>query len=199
MVLFFFGSFNPISIAHLKLAKYSLDLLKYEKVVFIPCPNQYIIDTNREVFQSKIRLELLNLVKENNPWMEISGIEINSNKSIRTYDSLLKLKQTGYNGKLLLGSDNVIQLEKVWKNVDKICKEFGIVCLERNNMDISEYIKKDKYLSTLSNYIEVIKGPKELQNVSSTEIRKLIKEKNYSKLKLLVPDEVYNYFRSKHE
>lgn len=199
MVLFFFGSFNPISIAHLKLAKYSLDALKYEKVIFIPCSNQYIVETNREVFQAQLRLKLLQLVQKSNPWMEISDMEINSNKSIRTYSSLIKLKQLGYKGKLLLGADNVMQLEHSWKYVDNICKEFGIVCLERSQLNISNYISKDKYLSKLSKYIEVIQGPKEFQNISSTEIRKLIKEKNYTKLKEFVPNEVYNYFRSAHE
>ena len=199
MDLFFFGSFNPISIAHLNLAKYALKKTKSSKVIFIPCSNKYLVDNKNEIFSPSVRLELLNLVKKNNPWMEISDIEINDIEKVRTYDSLLKLKELGYSGKLLLGADNLRQLETIWKYVDNICKEFGIVCLERNNSKIKKYIKNDKYLSNISKYIKVIKGPKSLQDISSTEIRKLINKKDYLKLKQFVPIEVYNYFRSNHE
>lgn len=199
MNLFFFGSFNPISIAHYNLAKFALKKTKSNKVIFVPCSNKYLLDNKNDIYSPSIRLELINLVKVNNPWMEVSDIEINANEEIRTYNSLLKLKELGYSGKLLLGADNLKLLETKWKYVENICKEFGIVCLERNNSNIKKYIKNDKYLNSLSKYIKVINGPKEMQKISSTQIRDYLKKKDFEKVKEYLPIEVYNYFRSRDE
>lgn len=171
---------------------------KAKRVIFVPCSNSYLSDNKEEVFLPKERLELLKLVSVNNPWLIISDIEINNKEKVRTYDSLVKLKEQGYDGKLLLGADNIRLLETKWKYVDNICKEFGIVCLERNNSHIKRYIKKDKYLNNLSKYIKIINGPKNMQDISSTKIRQYLKENNFEKLKEYLPIEIYNYFRSKN-
>jgi len=55
--------------------------------------------------------------------------------------------------------------------VDKIAREFGIVCLARGADACRDVIAGDAYLNALSPYIRVLETPEALRDVSSTAVR----------------------------
>ena len=172
-VLAFFGAFNPPTVAHIDLAKYALDQTDADKVIFVPSKSSYISGVQRKdyAFSDSERLEMLNVAAALRPWMLVSGIEICRETQPRTYDTLCALRELGFAPSLLLGSDKLPELEKGWKHIDEISKEFGIICLCRGNDNCERMISENKYLSTISKYIRIVKTPEDMHFISSTAVR----------------------------
>ena len=195
MVLFYFGSFNPITSAHISLAKNAMNLTNADKVIFIPASSYYLKKHKDKSLKDNIRIELLNILKNNNNWMEVSDIEIKKDCLSYTYESLKELSNLGYSGRLLLGSDNLLALENKWKYVSEICKEFGIICMQRGHMNVEKIINESNYLSKLKNYIQIINYDNKYQKTSATNIRIALYKKQYDKIEELLPSEVLNYLK----
>lgn len=191
-VLVFGGAFNPPTNAHIQLANEVRQQLNYPYVIYVPSKMSYIKHEQHKDFAFKdvVRYEMLEQIANDNYWMKVSNYEITSNTQPRTYDTLLHLKQLGYNPHLLFGSDKLIELETGWKHIEEICKEFGIVCMQRNNDDCASLIENDSYLSTLKEYITLVTTQTNYQSLSSTQIRHLFLEKKYDEIKQYVPLEL---------
>lgn len=70
----FGGTFNPIHLGHLIIANEVLEILKLDKIIFIPTgipPHKDI-----GVVKGKHRYEMVKLAIEDNPYFEVSDIEI---------------------------------------------------------------------------------------------------------------------------
>ena len=92
----------------------------------------------------------------------------------------------------MLGADKLNELEHEWQFIPEISSEFGIVCLSRNGDDCGRMIREDPYLQNLSGGIRVLESPAELKGISSTEVRRRIREirRLEEELKRLVPEEI---------
>ncbi len=175
--LVFGGAFNPPTRGHIELADYARKAVGFDYVVFVPSKMTYIKEDQGKdfAFNDISRLEMLERIAEKREWMRVSDFEINAEKQPRTYETLCRLKETtGMELKLLFGSDKLPELETGWKFVDRITKEFGIVCMVRNNDNTQEMIENNAYLNSISSYITIVSTPETYQNVSSTAVRKEI-------------------------
>ena len=192
--LFFGGAFNPPTLAHIELANSVRKYLDYDKVVFVPSKDKYITtDEKKELaFSEEERYKMLRVISVSRPWMDVSDIEINSIDQPRTYHSLCALREKGYELKLLIGSDWLMNLEDGWKYVKEICKEFGIVVMTRNNDDVVKMIENNEYLKSISEYLTVIQTPDTYQDISSTKARELLNriQEDVKQLKDIVPEEL---------
>lgn len=174
--LAFGGAFNPPTRAHIDLAHYAMKASRCEKVVFIPSKMSYVVNDQKKNFSftDEERLNMLERIAYNRPWMDVYPYEINSETQPRTYETLCRLRENGYMIKLLFGSDKLTELETGWKHVDEICRQFGIVCLSRKEDKASRIVRDDPYLRERRDYITVIKSPQQYKNISSTHVRELI-------------------------
>lgn len=198
--LVFGGAFNPPTIAHIALAEEAMHASMCDKVIFVPSKMSYVLDEQGKdsAFDDETRLEMLSKIAFDRPWMDVDPGEIKAETQPRTYETLCRLRQDDYQIKLLFGSDKLKELEHGWKYVDRICREFGIVCMSRREDSASKIIREDPYLRTLSPYITVIRTSDRYRDVSSTEARKLFAQlkKNpgdvrlQDRLKVLVPAEL---------
>ncbi len=181
-VLFYGGAFNPVTRAHIELANYVRQTINYDKVLFMPTQDQYIKhDEGKDfVINSTKRKALLDLVASQNDWMIVSDYELSLTKQPRTYETLCYLRDEGYELKLLMGSDWLPKLKTGWKYVDEIMHEFGVVMMTRNHDDIESMIEKDTYLRTYKEYITCVSTPDIYQHISSTKMRQLMFNKEYS-------------------
>lgn len=170
-VLAFFGAFNPPTNAHINLAEFAMKETGSEGVVFIPSKGDYIIDEQKKeyAFEDSFRLDMLNDIKINRPWMDVCDHDTKSETQPRTYETLCWLKEQDVEPTLLIGSDVLFKMEKEWVNVDKIAQEFGIVCMTRWNSE--KDAQKDPFISSLLPYITFIESPKEYEHISSTSVR----------------------------
>ena len=195
--LAFFGAFNPPTIAHIDLAEQARQQTGRDKVIFVPSKMVYIRDEQGKnlVYSDQERLEMLRLICQGHPFMEVYDGEMKQEKQPRTYETLCRLKEEGKNASLLLGSDKLPELEHGWLYVRQIAEEFGIVCLKRSGDNVEKLIGEDAFLSSLKNHIKLIDSPNRLQFVSSTEVRERILKirKAREELSAMVPAEILSY------
>ena len=191
--LAFFGAFNPPSKAHLTLAEFALERTGAKRVLFVPSRAAYIRDSQGKdrAYGDEKRLAMLRLIAESRPWMEVTDLEIRMPDQPRTYRTLCRLRDLGYDCTLLLGSDKLPELEHGWLYVKEIAEEFGIGVLARGADDCGRMIRESAFLSALPN-LKVLETPAETRDISSTAIRRRVAEITalYRELETMAPGEI---------
>ena len=163
------GSFNPMHIGHEKIVDYVLNNLNMDKIIIIPVGIPSHRENNLE--QSDTRLKICKEIFKGNKKIEVSDIEIKSERKSYTYDTLLKLMDLyGENNEFfeIIGEDSLKSL-KTWKNYEellKICKFIVFRRKDDKNIQIDEEFLNNKNIIILEN---------EYYNISSTEIRNMVK------------------------
>jgi nicotinate-nucleotide adenylyltransferase len=127
----FGGSFNPPHFGHLILAERTREILKLDKIIFIPAhipPHK----TKMHIVDPVHRLKMLKLATEGNDRFEISDIEIKRGGTSFTYDSLLYFNEKYKKAKLylIIGMDNYHDFGH-WKNYNQIFDLCRVVVLKR--------------------------------------------------------------------
>lgn len=176
--LAFFGAFNPPTVAHLELARFAAQAADVKQVIFVPSKSVYIRDEQGKDFaySDAQRAAMLRAAAERRPWMRVTDWEMRQPRQPRTYETLCYLRETGWSPALLLGSDKLAELEHGWLHVEEIAREFGIVCLTRGQDEIPRMIGENAYLASLARYIRVLETPPETRAVSSTRVRRCVRE-----------------------
>lgn len=174
--LAFFGAFNPPTRAHIDLAEHAMRASGREKVIFVPSQTRYIREDQQKdyAFSDAARLAMLARVAEERHWMSFTDIELKQHAQPRTYDTLCMLREAGENPSLLVGADKLIELETKWKYVEEISAEFGIVCMDREDIHCEDLIRTSPFLSRLN--ITVVEVPDSYRDISSTRVRNCIQE-----------------------
>ena len=85
----FFGSFNPIHVAHLKMANFALKKYNFEKIIFVPAHNPPHKDIDRNL--ALHRYNMVKLAIKSNPKFEISDIEYKSEGKSYSINTVKKL------------------------------------------------------------------------------------------------------------
>jgi len=195
MKLAFFGAFNPPTVAHLELARFAREKTGAEQAVFVPSRAVYIREAQGKdyAYTDEQRLAMLRAAAEKRPWMAVTDWEMRQERQPRSYETLCHLREEeGGPVKLLMGSDKLPELEHGWLHVEEIVREFGIVCLTRGADECGRMLREDPYLRSLADGIMVLETPESLRGVSSTEVRKRIREirRMEEELERLVPPEI---------
>lgn len=183
------GSFNPIHNGHINLAMQLLRQLNLDKVIFIPA-NIPPHKQNYTMVDREIRYKLCCLACEGFDKFEVSDMEIKTNSTNYTVDTLKEISYIYKDSELflLLGSD---MFKKVgfWRGFDEI-KKMAVLCtVPRNYYELEEILNLEKSLKECGTKTNICKS--NIFPTSSTEIREKIK-KGESVEKLL-PVKVYNF------
>ena len=192
--LAFFGAFNPPTRAHIDLAVIAREAVGAEDVIFVPSKSVYIRDEQKKsfVFSDEDRIEMLKRITSDRPKARWTDIEMKQAEQPRTYHTLCMLRDQGEDPALLIGADKLPELEHLWCYVREMADEFGIVCMDRGDMDCESIIRESPFL--LSLHLQVVHVPDIYRNVSSTRIRECLFQLNYLKnelLTLLPPELAY--------
>lgn len=190
--LLFAGAFNPVTVAHLNCALTAMKKTGRDYVMFVPSKETYIrFDQKKDyVYSDEKRLAMLKRIADVHKEVLVSDYEVKNDHQPRTYETLCALKQQGYQCSLLFGTDKLVELSTAWKHVKEIADEFGIVCMTRNHTDIQSVIENDPLLKDISQQIEIVETDENLQDVSSSSFRKLMKENRKDEALQLVPEEI---------
>lgn len=183
----FFGTFNPIHTRHLVIANYMANYTDLNKVWLVVTPHNPL-KQKETLLKDHHRLKLAQLATEDNLKLKVSDIEFKLTQPSFTINTLLHLKEK-YPAKefvLIMGEDNLKTLHK-WKNYEEIVNQFSIYVYPRIQSAISEKeILENKKYPKVKIFPDV-----PMMNISSTFIRKAIKEKK--DITYLVPEKVRNY------
>ncbi len=172
------GTFNPIHISHLMIARAALNELSLEKVLFMPTKNPPH-KQNDDVASDDDRMNMVRFAIEDEPGFEASGLELSREGLTYTSDTLRILNDMYPDTKFyfIIGGDSLETFER-WHEPELILKRCALVCAGRAGQE-SFYVRqriqalRDKF--TTDNFIPeilYINSPK--MDISSDLIRKYI-------------------------
>ena len=172
----YFGSFNPVHVGHLIIANHLMNTNNLQKIWIIVSPQNPF--KKSQGLNEYHRLHLLRLATEDDNRVKVLDIEFNLPKPSYTVTTLIHLeeKYPDHQFSIIMGSDSFQNLDK-WKNHEMIVKNYPIYVYTRPGF----LVKNDLGANLIS-----IDAP--LLQISSTEIRQMIKEKK--SIRYLVPDKV---------
>lgn len=190
------GSFNPIHMGHLMMSEYMRSQLGLSKVLFIPTGNaphkrDYAVSAEE-------RLKMVEIAVADNPFFEVSDIEVRKTETTYSVDTLRILKKTYSEAEFyfFLGSDILRDL-KTWRRFEELAQLTRFAVAVRPGFQhsdakrISEEIRflKDRYGA------EVVLIDTPLLEISSTNLRNRIRQGK--SVKYFLPDDVRAYIWKK--
>jgi len=161
----YFGSFNPVHIAHLIIANQILNETEIEKVWFVVSPqNPFKEETN--LLNEYHRLHLVRIATEDDIRIKASDIEFSLPKPSYTSTTLAYLadKYPEHEFGIIMGSDSFQNIYK-WKNYEVILKNYPLYVYLRPGFNTANDMDAN---------LHILDAP--LLQISSTQIRKYIKE-----------------------
>ena len=173
-IILFGGSFDPIHIGHVEVARASLEKLNAEKVIFIPAkrsPHKY----DDPGASAQDRIEMVTLAIENEKVFRVSPCEVTRAEPSYTLDTL-KLFRQEYPADtdicFLIGADTITDLHK-WYKVEELMSLCRFCTMYRGGLNRPDFsILKGVFSSERIDQLQndIIETP--LYDISSTEIRK---------------------------
>lgn len=157
----FGGTFDPVHRGHLQIAEWVQNLLRLDRVIFIP----NLIHPLRKrgnITSSEFRLQMLNIALRDYPAFDCDPVEIERGGISYTVDTLRYFNELYPQSDLyfLIGADNLNEFPK-WKAPQEIVKRAKIVVYNRADATLPSSLPADRFIFTDSPQI----------NISSTEIR----------------------------
>jgi nicotinate-nucleotide adenylyltransferase len=173
----YFGSFNPVHVAHLIIANHILNETAIEKVWFIVSP-QNPFKKSANLLNEYHRLHLVRLATEDDNRIKALDIEFGLPKPSYTSNTLTYLgeKYPGNEFSIIMGSDSFQNLHH-WKNYETIVKNYPLYVYTRPGFEVTNHINADLHL---------LEAP--LLQLSATRLREYIKEGK--SIRYMVPDKV---------
>lgn len=173
------GSFNPPTLAHLKIVNKLLEEYNNANIIVLPVGNSY---NKPELIDFKHRFNMLEIMFKNENRVLISKLE-----EVKAFDGTLKsleeLSKIYQNLVLVIGSDNINEFDK-WINYQKLLKKYPLIIMQRNNDNVKELMMDYERYAVKYEVVEFN------EEISSTLIRKNIFEN-----KNLLDEKIYQYIK----
>ncbi len=202
------GTFNPIHSGHLKVAKEVLKKFRLEKILFIPSyipPHKESVD----IASPFHRLKMIELAISSFSQFIASSIEIEAKGKSYSIYTLKKMKKNFPEATVffILGIDAFIEID-TWREYKKVLEQCYFIIVSRPGYRLEEAsgTLPKEYMEKIIEVkdVEVIKEdlllsykiflfPMESLNISSTEIRKKIRQDQ--SIKGSVPEAVMEYIQ----
>lgn len=191
----FGGTFDPIHIGHLIVAEMARQEYTFDKVIFMPTASSPH-KKDRYISPQEHRFNMVSLALEDNPYFEVSDMELKRQGTSYTVDTL-KALHTIYDSQweiwMIIGGDMLLDID-TWKNVDDIIKMSNFAVYMRPDSSESECRAKAKMLQKQANTaIKFVHGPK--IEISSTFIRQKMGQGD--SIRYMVPARVEEYIKNK--
>ena len=170
------GTFDPIHLGHIEVAKYAKTDLNLDRVIFVPAGSPQL-KPSLPVASAKQRFEMVKLAIENKEMFQPSDIEIKRTGPTFTVDTLKKIKKI-YNKETRLwfigGSDAFNEFHK-WENHEEILS-LSKVCVVRRPGNVED-VENFSYFKKPARENNVVFINRITPKISSSKIKEMIKEK----------------------
>lgn len=204
----FGGTFNPIHYGHLRAAEEVREKLALDKILFIPSGKPHL--KTKEIADARHRYEMVSLAIVNNPFFELSDIECRLSGKSYTVKTIEELKKADPETEFIfiLGIDAFLDIPNWWQP-ERLITITNFVIISRPGFKFSDLqgspfmkinkkilkqldkVETERYVTKLKNNRDAILLRLMPIEISSTEIRRLIKQGR--SIKYLLPAEVQSY------
>ncbi|MEO0471025.1 MAG: nicotinate (nicotinamide) nucleotide adenylyltransferase [Bacteroidota bacterium] len=182
----FFGSFNPIHVGHLILARTALNETDLQQIWFVVSP-QNPFKKKKNLLSEYDRLRMVEEAIWEDDQLRASNVEFSLPKPSYTIDTLIHLRESfpKYEFSIIMGQDNLQHLHK-WKNFEAILKYYPIFVYPRIDTESSQFDDHE--------HIRIFTAP--LLNISATYIRTCLQ--GGKSVRYMVPERVFEYIQDKN-
>lgn len=166
------GSFDPIHLGHITIAREARDALQLSHVLFLPSgrpPHKAHLGASPAQ-----RLEMTRLAVEPLPWAQASDVEVCRQGTIYTVDTLQILSSQHPEAAFyyIIGADTLLDLPN-WRNTQKVCTLCRFICLHRPGVaDEAIGTALEDLRSRYGAQVHLV--PASGPDISSTEIRRRV-------------------------
>ncbi|HOI54978.1 MAG TPA: nicotinate (nicotinamide) nucleotide adenylyltransferase [Phycisphaerae bacterium] len=193
-IALFGGSFNPIHVAHLAVARAAMEALGLERLVLVPSarpPHKPSADLAADTH----RLAMCRLAAADDPRFEVSDVELRRQGPSYTVDTLADVRRRRPEASLVLlvGADMLRDLH-LWHRFEEIVRLARVVTLPRPGVELGrlEPLRRALGDATADALLaDVLPTPR--VDVSATDIRRRIRQG--LPIDGLVPPAVADYIR----
>ena len=163
----FGGSFNPIHVGHIALARQLKGLAQLDEVWLMVSPQNPLKQGRNDLLDDQLRFEMTQMALEGVEGVKACDYELRLPKPSYTWNTLqhLKADYPDHEFLLLIGGDNW-QLFPRWYKADDIVRDHRIVVYPRRDSDID--------LASLPANVTVVNT--QLLDISSTQVRNLVRQ-----------------------
>lgn len=188
------GTFNPIHIGHLILAETARNDFELDQVILIPSGCSYMKDQS-EIADPQIRMEMVRLAAESNPYFEVSDIEMKRLGNTYTYETLEQLCQEHPDTLFyyIIGADTLYMMEQ-WRNPERIFRQAVILAAVRDGKSGEQLQKQILRLQERFDARIFLLQAGDI-TISSTMIRNALE--TGKSIRYLVPESVRIYLEEK--
>lgn len=182
----FGGSFDPIHVGHVELARYALEHGGLDEVWLMVSPRNPL-KPHATVATNEQRLTMARLATEGINGIEVSDFEFSLPVPSYSWLTLTKLRESypDIQFRLIIGGDNWADFER-WKNPDLIREQFGVLV----------YPRPGEALPSPPSGVTILKEAPQM-TVSSTEIRELLhNQHSKERLRKTLNPAVFDYIIS---
>jgi nicotinate-nucleotide adenylyltransferase len=186
------GSFDPVHLGHLSLAKDALVQGSLDQVIFMPVHRQPF-KLNARLSSDKDRFAMLREAIKDSPGLTVSDWEIKNKGVSYTYITLRALKEQYKEAKIyfITGTDTFLKIN-IWKNATELLEENNFIIGHRPGYREQELLERVGELKQKFDVeIHVINNTR--LDISATEIRNIVAEGG--SVSQLVPPEVERYIK----
>jgi nicotinate-nucleotide adenylyltransferase len=182
------GTFDPVHLGHLEVARKVAELFEIEKVVFIPAqvaPHK----VGRPVTEPLHRYAMLALATQNDPALVISTFELDAPDRRYTVDTVAEFQRKLDEGTelfFIMGADSWSEIT-TWRDWERLLKMTNHIVVTRPGYDVPA---APMGLGERVFFTDVV-----MTDISATNIRRLAREGRIDELKKWVPEAVVNYIK----
>ncbi len=182
------GTFDPVHLGHLEVARRVSELFEIDRVIFIPAqlaPHK----VGRPVTEPIHRYAMLALATDNDPRLLISTFELDAPDRRYTVDTVAHFQRTfGEAAELffIMGADSWSEI-KTWRDWERLLKMTNHIVVTRPGYELQPAPPE---LTQQIIFTDAV-----MKDISATNIRRLANEGRYDELDQMVPAAVANYIR----
>ncbi|MDR1115154.1 MAG: nicotinate-nucleotide adenylyltransferase [Tannerella sp.] len=160
------GSFNPIHMGHLALANWICEFCDLDELWFLVSPRNPL-KKQSELMDENNRFRMVEIAIDGYPKFRASNFEFMLPRPSYTVNTLRELRKQfpDKTFQLIMGADNWEKMSW-WKDYEELINEFSIIIYPRKGYEIT----------IPPQYINIKKADAPLLEISSTFIRRAIKE-----------------------
>jgi nicotinate-nucleotide adenylyltransferase len=180
------GTFDPVHLGHLEVARRVSELFEIEKVIFVPAqiaPHK----VGRPVTEPIHRYAMLALATQDDPGLVISTFELDDPQRRYTVDTIAEFQRRfGDETELffIMGADSWSEIT-TWRDWERLLTMTNHIVVTRPGYEVPPAPEgwRDRIL-----FSDAV-----MKDISATDVRRLASEGCYEELEKLVPQSVANY------